>query len=260
MKEGFLEKYNTDDIFFRGVILGLLRNLNNKVTYSQTRNNTPTEIHIPFFFTLAGDEPFLQDNYLDYGDCDDKARFAEGNFDVVPRGVIEFFSSSIVSSSSTNKFVRATYTKEVGEEMKAYSAYLNSIPVSITFNVKIKVDTINEAFKIQQRYIQVLYRNFIYHFEFEGFRVPVQCSIPDSFPEKPGIFSFSYANPNKDITMITQITIETYLPQIDPHSERFRGNLMQGGISYNVEIGQMLPDNTIIESIGVTGATGSIRN
>jgi len=32
---GFLEKYNIDEVFLRGVIVGLLRSLNEKVTYTQ---------------------------------------------------------------------------------------------------------------------------------------------------------------------------------------------------------------------------------
>ena len=31
----FLEKYNTDDVFFRGIILGLLTKLNEIITYDQ---------------------------------------------------------------------------------------------------------------------------------------------------------------------------------------------------------------------------------
>jgi hypothetical protein len=29
---GFLEKYNVDEVFLRGIIVGLLRNLNERVT------------------------------------------------------------------------------------------------------------------------------------------------------------------------------------------------------------------------------------
>ena len=59
--------------------------------------------------------------------------------------------------------------------------------------------------------------------------------------------------------------LETYLPDIDQTTERFRGNLMQGGIRLNVELGTAPPDNsTIISGLGIydikkdiTGATGA---
>jgi hypothetical protein len=69
------------------------------------------------------------------------------------------------------------------------------------------------------------------------------------------------------ITLSFSMDLETYLPQLDLTTERFRGNLMQGGIRLNVEIGKAPIDNsTIIEGLGVydirkdiegaTGATG----
>jgi hypothetical protein len=46
--------------------------------------------------------------------------------------------------------------------------------------------------------------------------------------------------------------LETYLPQIDLSTERFRGNLMQGGIKLNVELGKAPADNsTIIQGLGI---------
>ena len=33
--KGYLEKYNIDEVFLRGIIVGLLRNLNEKLTYTQ---------------------------------------------------------------------------------------------------------------------------------------------------------------------------------------------------------------------------------
>ena len=57
------------------------------------------------------------------------------------------------------------------------------------------------------------------------------------------------------------MNVETYLPQLDLSTERFRGNLMQGGIKLNVEFGKAPEDNsTIIKGIGVypteTNVTG----
>ena len=132
----FLEKYNTDDVFFRGIILGLLTELNKIITYEQTDNNqVTTKIYIPFFYSMVGDEPFLQDFYLSYEDCNGKPAFAEGNYDVIPRGIIEIGSTRIDSGSATTKFVRGSYVKEVekeeGSEMVTFSSYFNPIPLNI---------------------------------------------------------------------------------------------------------------------------------
>lgn len=254
----FLDKFNSDDIFFRGLIIGLLRSMNEKITYFQTSSSGKIqEIYIPFFYSLAGDESFLQDFYLNYGDCDGNPAFAEGNYDVIPRGIIEYTGSRITTSSSTNKYVRGTYEKEIpqesgGSEIKAYSAYLSPIPIDATFALKIKVDTATDALKIQARTIEVLFKNFIYYFQYNGFRVPVQVSLPDQIPDKnPNQFSFSYGSTRGEgITLSLSVNVETYLPQIDTTSIRFRGNLMQGGIKVKTELGVVPADNsTILQGI-----------
>ncbi len=76
---GFLEKYNVDDVFLRNVIVGLLRSLNEKLTYTQINDQQQIlEVFVPFFYSMSGDESFLQDYYLDYFDCDGNSPFAEG--------------------------------------------------------------------------------------------------------------------------------------------------------------------------------------
>lgn len=271
----FLEKYNTDDVFFRGVILGLLSKLNETITYTQINSNQEkTIIYIPFFYSMVGDEPFLQDFYLSYEDCDGKPAFAEGNYDVVPRGILEMGSIRIDTASATTKFVRGSYTKEIekenGSEMKTYSSYFNPIPLGIQITAKIKADTTLDAFKIQQSVLEILYKRFIYYFNYKGFRIPVQVSLPDAPPDKqPNNFTMSYGSQRGEaITLSFSMELETYLPELDLTTERFRGNLMQGGIRLNVELGTAPPDNsTIIKGLGiydirkdiqgVTGSTGS---
>ncbi len=75
---GFLEKYNVDDVFLRNIIVGLLRSLNEKLTYTQINDQQQIlEVFVPFFYSMSGDESFLQDFYLDYFDCDGNSPFAE---------------------------------------------------------------------------------------------------------------------------------------------------------------------------------------
>lgn len=268
----FLEKYNTDDVFFRGVILGLLSKMNDIVTYTQTGSDQIRRtIYIPFFYSMVGDEPFLQDFYLSYEDCDGNPAFAEGNYDVVPRGIIELGSIRLDTSSATTKFVRGSYVKEIqkdaGSEMVTFSSYFNPIPLTIQVNVKIKADTTLDAFKIQQSVLEILYKRFVYYFNYKGFRVPVQVSLQDTVADKqPNNFQMGYGTQRGEaITLGFSMDLETYLPQLDLTTERFRGNLMQGGIKLNVELGKTPADNsTIVQGLGlfdiqrnITGSTGS---
>lgn len=232
---GFLEKYNVDEVFLRGVIVGLLRNLNERVTYTQINQQQQIlQVYIPFFYSMAGDESFLQDFYLDYLDCDGNSPFAEGNYDIIPRGVITLNGVNIETGSLTNGFVRATYNVEdVQGNMKAFSSYMTSIPLSLSFDVKMRADTLLDTFKIFQAVVQVFYKVFSFSVEFGGMRIPVQVGFPEQYQNDKQI-EFTYQSVQKWIETTFTITVETYYPQKDLATERFRGNLMQAGIRLKV--------------------------
>lgn len=228
---GFLEKYNVDEVFLRGIIVGLLRNLNEKVTYTQINQQQQIlKVYIPFFYSMSGDETFLQDFYLDYLNCDGNSPFAEGNYDVIPRGIVSLSGVNIETASLTSGFVRATYNVEdLQGQMKAYSAYTTSIPLSMTFDVKLRADTLLDTFKIFEAVVQVFYKVFSFSVEFGGMRVPVQVGFPEQYTNDKQL-EFSYSNTQKWIETSFTVAVETYYPQKDLETERFRGNLMQAGI------------------------------
>ena len=232
---GFLEKYNVDEVFLRGIIVGLLRNLNERVTYTQVNQQQQIlQVYIPFFYSMSGDETFLQDFYLDYLDCDGQSPFAEGNYDIIPRGIVTLTGVNIDTSSLTSGFVRATYNVEdLQGQMKAYSAYTTSIPLSMTFDVKVRADTLLDTFKIFQSVIQVFYKVFSFSVEFGGMRVPVQVGFPEQYQNDKQL-EFSYQNTQKWIETTFSVAVETYYPQKDLETERFRGNLMQAGIRLKI--------------------------
>jgi len=244
---GFLEKYNLDEVFLRGIIVGLLRSLNEKVTYTQINQEQEVlEVYIPFFYSMSGDETFLQDFYLDYLDCDGNSPFAEGNYDIIPRGVINLSGVNIDTASITNGFVRATYNVETAEgQMKAFSAYTSSIPLIMTFDVKLRADTLLDTFKIFQSVIQTFYKVYSFNVEFGGMRVPVQVGFPEQYQNDKQI-EFSYLATQKYIETTFSIAVETYYPQKDIATERFRGNLMQAGIRLKLSVDETtnLPGKT----------------
>jgi hypothetical protein len=244
---GFLEKYNLDEVFLRGIIVGLLRSLNEKVTYTQINQEQEVlEVYIPFFYSMSGDETFLQDFYLDYLDCDGNSPFAEGNYDIIPRGVINLSGVNIDTASITNGFVRATYNVETAEgQMKAFSAYTSSIPLIMTFDIKLRADTLLDTFKIFQSVIQTFYKVYSFNVEFGGMRVPVQVGFPEQYQNDKQI-EFSYLATQKYIETTFSIVVETYYPQKDIATERFRGNLMQAGIRLKLSVDETtnLPGKT----------------
>ena len=50
----FLEKYNIDEVFLRNVIVGMLKTLNDKLTYTQINEQQEVlEVFVPFFYSMS---------------------------------------------------------------------------------------------------------------------------------------------------------------------------------------------------------------
>lgn len=239
---GFLEKFNMDEVFMRNLIISMLRSMNDKVTYFQVNDQQEVlQVYVPFYFSLTGDEPFLQDEFLKYVVCETDQPLAEGNFDVLPRGMVVYKTSTIDVQALTNKYVRMSYTQEDAKgEMKTLSAYTNGIPLSISFDVMMKVDTLLDGFKLYQSVIRTFYKTYSFSFDFEGMRIPANIGFPENYDiQKP--FEFTYAQ-NEPIQFNFSVEIETYLPDKDLSTERFRGNLMQAGIRVEEIIDKKVSD------------------
>lgn len=239
---GFLEKFNTDDVFLRSLIIGMLRTLNEKLTYTQVNDQQQVlEVFVPFLYSMTGDESFLQDFFLHYEDCDGNDVFAEGNYDVIPRGIVNLTGVQIDTSALTNGYVRATYNQEdVKGQMRAFSSYLKSIPLTGTFSVVIKTDTLLDAFKLFQSTLLTFYKVTQFSFEYGGMKIPVQVGFPESY-DNDKQQEFTYQTIQKRIQFSFNLQFQSFYPQKDLTTERFRGNLMQAGIRAKTDVGNV-PD------------------
>jgi hypothetical protein len=238
----FLHKYNTDNVHTRAIIVGLVNLLNSKVVYDNVLSDENIDtITVPFFYSMTGDERFLQDFYLEWNDCI-HPKIADGNYDVIPRGIVQLSSNTINTAAMTHRFVRGNYVKEINGQLQTFNSFINSIPLTMSFDVTVKTDTNIDAFKIQQSIIETFYKTQVYSVSYKGFRVPCQVG----FPEDYGIertFEFSYADDTK-INIKFTLAVETYLPVIDPTTTRNQWNRIttEGGPGYSLS---MIPDKDI---------------
>lgn len=243
---GFLEKYNTDDVFMRSLILGLIRMLNDKISYKQVNDKQEVlEVYVPFIYSITGDESFIKDNFIDIVICDEdtEKKFADGNYDVIPRGVVTLSNVSINPSALTNKFIRNNYIREdVKGNVKTFSSYVNNIPLDIDFQVKVRVDTLLDVFKIFQAMLSTFTKVDQFMFDFEGIqKIPAQVGFPSQY-DNDKILEFSYLTVQQYIEISCNIKVETYFPQKDLSTERFRGNLMQAGIEAKMNVDKEIDD------------------
>lgn len=250
-------KKNYDDVFIRNVIVGALGYLREKIyIYNQVDDNRRQIIEVPFFYSLTGDERFLQDNFLEYSWTDPKteleclAHKAEGAFDPIPRGVLKYSGSQIRTDSLSNTTVRSSYIREVDGQLKTFSAMTGWFPLTITLEAEIRCSAMLDVMKIQQELIRNLYNSESYVVLFEGFNIQSRIQFPEeNTVEKQ--FEFSFDEPEKLPSITFQIQIETYLPKVDKSTEYFAGNTMQ---SFTANTGGGIDDE------GIQGTVTKPRN
>lgn len=242
-------KFNSDDSVVRHLIIGLLADLNNKVYFYRQLGNDDTaiapdgsvdyksdrvEVDVPFYYAIAGDADFLKDNFLFLTknglNCAPDGTRADGNYDVVPRGIVNFSSLSIDSSKLVNKRIRGSYTKmNENGAMEGYNSEFTMIPVTIGLDVEIVLSSQLDIFKVTERIIKRLYKANQYNVEvgdlYEGsYRLPASYSMPDDYTaERPVEFSF---DSNEGYKVTFSLEINSHIPTFEWETEMHVGNRM----------------------------------
>jgi hypothetical protein len=228
------EKRNTDNIFLRSIIGGMLKLLNNKLVYQQVWNNSDDDIEditIPFYYDMSNPsgERFIQDNYITFGD-DCGFKQINGNFDMIPRGIISLQSAQIQGDAITNRMVQGLYQREdENGEMKSYVAFLYSIPTSVELNVEIRCSTFVEMLKIDQACKEFFYKNKTYYVLYRGMKVGCRAGFPENFmgEKQSGYTMGTYSENNDNYKIAFTITVESYQPVFDYTTEQLATNTIK---------------------------------
>jgi hypothetical protein len=237
----FNQQYNTDNVFLRSVIVGLLDLLNKRMQIMQVKEDTEEAVPVPFFYARYGSERFLQDFFMYYMkhpelSCD-VPQIVEGGVEPVPRGSLSATGMSVNAAALTSKFVRGTYNKEVNGEVIAHSSMLNMIPLTINFDVQIIGNNLLESMKIVQAAIGSFYKAAKFNVEYRGFMVACQVGFSEEYRTEKQL-QFSYGDGEDRVTVSFSMEVETYMPVPDQTTERWRGNVMDGGIGNNLTLNQ----------------------
>lgn len=224
------ELRNTSDVFSRLIVMGMLKILNKKLTYQQVWEDSEDgiqDVTIPFFFDFSGgattSEKFIQDNYQHFTDEECTSigiKKFDGDFKPIPYGVITLESTTIESSSISNRFVMGQYQKKVGDELKSFVSFLYSIPLTMNFSVNIVCDTINTMWKIEQAYREFFYKHKTFRVNYKGTVVHARVGFPESLAStKTSTYTFGNTSDTTDIKLNFSLTCETYQPVFDPYNE-----------------------------------------
>lgn len=205
-------RYNTDDVFNRVVIAGLLNLMNNKLRYDQVfENNVIEDVHVPCMYDFgSSDERFAQDNYTFFGAACFGEKKIDGKFDMLPRCALRYTGSQIDAANITNKGVRGIYMKNENGQLNSYTALLYSIPLTFSFECEMWIDNLDTAFKIEQSLREVFYKNRTYTVLFRGTKIG--CCV--GFPEQQTLtktVSYSFDS-ERQIKLNFNLAVETYQP------------------------------------------------
>jgi len=218
--------YNNENILSRSVIAGMLGVLNNSIKYNQVWSNEDIEeISVPWYYNMSGDERFMQDFYTHYAHCD-FPKPVDGNFDQTPRGVITYTGANIDSNRITNRFVQGRYLKQVDGKLQSYVSFLYSIPLTVSFNCEIWLDTQVTALKVEQAIREAFYKTVTFYVYYKGMRIGCTSGFSEDITIDKMI-EYSFDEDNR-IKINFTIEVETYQPVFDPTTEMDANNYMKG--------------------------------
>jgi hypothetical protein len=185
--------YNKDDSVIRHIIIGLLADLNEKLSISrQLTNDKRVVVDVPFYYAVSGDDNFMRDNFLfstlNGENCDVDPEKADGNYDRVPRGVVNLTSFAVDPGKLVNKRNLGQYNRLDPENgmLESYVAEFEMIPVVVGVDVEILVSSQLDLFKVTEGIIKKMYKANSYHVEAghleDGtYRISSEYSMPEDY-------------------------------------------------------------------------------
>lgn len=202
------QEYNRDSTILRYVIVATLAELRNKVFYyNRIDEDTLQKVTVPFYHSITGDERFLSDNFIYDAASEGKAI---GDYEVVPRGVLQLSSLAIDSGSQTNKFVRGEFVKEVGGVLRTFALDTNFLPLNMTFGVTVICSSNLEMLKVTESILSKLYKTTTYSVDLGMFRVQASMAVPEDYSQDK-LFEFGL-NDKKEFNVTFDIEVQSFVP------------------------------------------------
>jgi hypothetical protein len=231
------QEFNRDNVILRYIIVSLLAELRNKVYYfNRIDEDTLSKINVPFYYSVTGDERFLVDNFL-YDAIEDGK--AIGDYEVVPRGMVQLNSMAIDTGSMTNKFVRSEFVKEYQGQLKTYMLETMFVPFDLTFGVTVVCSDNIEMLKVTESIISKLYKATLFQVDLGMFRVESSMQVPEDYSQDRA-FEFTFTD-KKEFNVTFDIQVKTFMPV-------FEGGILLSEIEQMTRNSNVNPNN---EGIGM---------
>ena len=236
MNDSVYTRHNSDDIFNRSVIGGLLNLLNHSISYEQVWDNNVVEtVEVPFVYNFVSSEPnerFIQDNYTFFGRECFTDKIIDGNFEMLPRFAINYDGSQIDASNITNRFIKGDYQVNENGKINSYTGYMYTVPLTMNFSVEGWVDNYVSAFKIEQQIRDIFYKNKTFYVLYKGLKIGCCVGFPESMTTGEKTVSYTPSQDNQ-IKMSFNLAVEAYQPCFDQSIKISSGNIIEH-VGYDV--------------------------
>jgi hypothetical protein len=246
-------EFNKDDVLLRNIIVGFLAHLHNTLCWEQKISNTETEIvDVPFFFTTTGDERFLQNMFLKDIVTDPDCSIAETVYNQIPRAHVDMTGVDIDPSKNTSQYVRGTYDKQVENGvLKTYNAEFIPIPLKLTMDVTIIVDSVLDQFKALESVIRNTYKTNYFQISVAGIRLPCSFGMSDSNAIERNIEFKEGGSDKKETKLTFTVEVDVTYPVFKNAKNGFVG-------AENTEMfnGNRMVNMTVFNNVGTTASSG----
>ena len=202
------QEFNKDNTILRYIIVALLAELKDKVYYyNQIDEDNLKKIPVPFFYSITGDGRFLMDNFLFDAEANGKAI---GDYEVVPRGIIQLTGISIDSGNQTNKFARSEFVQEWEGILKTFSLETNFLPLNMSFDCTVVCSSNLEMLKVTESLMSKLYKNTLFQIDLGMMRVAGTFAVPEDYAQNR-LFEFQL-NDKKEWSVTFPIEVASFMP------------------------------------------------
>ena len=201
------EQYNYDDNFVRMATIALAKVLGTKVRWiNRWSDGKKIRVIIPFYTSFAGQERFMLDAFVD----DTASTRAELNTDQKQRGVITFKGGSQRDDEFANPNQYLAKETKVNDEFRSIVSRTKAVPISLSFEVIIKLDNEWEVDTCYTKILDVLYNYRFFSISYFGMKIDAFFKLPS----ESGIDVPRETNLGSDNTITIKFSLEisTYYP------------------------------------------------
>jgi hypothetical protein len=206
------QKYNKDDVFIRSMIVCLLAEMNKKLyIYNRLDDGSVQKVDIPCLYSITGQERFLKDEF--YYDALQQGK-ALGDYERVPRCMINLTSFSINQAEQTNKYNRTKIVRESQGILRTLYLNVEWVPVTLSFDCRVICANNIELFKVTEMIVSKIYKNNNYFkVDFGMFNVDACLSVPPDYNhELPQEFGL---NEKKEFSTSFSVEMKSFIPAFE---------------------------------------------